>query len=246
MWRGCQFSIKGLLLKGYCISSNNIQGQLFLFLHQKGVNIRAKVIIRGRWLFQILLTGSRVLNILFYYPINQKIITSNKLKMGFLSVPNLVPWLILRARNGHWWVLLDQIPLKLDQEELKERKAGKRGGEGDDHSREAIIFNISIKREWLFKGGDYRIYSINRLGHLLNFGPWWEWPLIQGGRLLEAGRLLNFWTLMRVVAYSRWVLIRGWALIKFSPFSASEVCLFCNKKINANNKTLRSNKARFL
>ena len=51
----------------------------------------------------------------------------------------------------------------------------------------------------------YRIYSINR-----------------------PGRLLNFWTL-RVGAYSRWALIRGWALIKFSPFSASEVCLFCNK-----------------
>ena len=43
-----------------------------------------------------------------------------------------------------------------------------------------------------------------------------------------------------------WALIRGWALIKFSPFSASEVCLFCNKTINANNKTRRSNKARFL
>ena len=36
-------------------------------------------------------------------------------------------------------------------------------------------------------------------------------------------------------AYSRWALIRGLALIKFSPFSASEVCLFCNKTINANN-----------
>ena len=47
-------------------------------------------------------------------------------------------------------------------------------------------------------------------------------------------------------AYSRWALIQGWALIKFSPFSASEVCLFCNKTINANNKTRRSNKARFL
>ena len=68
----------------------------------------------------------------------------------------------------------------------------------------------------------YRIYSINR-----------------------PGRLLNFWTL-RVGAYSRWPLIRGWALIKFSPFSTSDVCLFCNKTINANNKTGRSNKARFL
>ena len=46
--------------------------------------------------------------------------------------------------------------------------------------------------------------------------------------------------------YSRWALIRGWAPIIFSPFSASEVCIFCNKTINANNKTRRSNKARFL
>ena len=66
----------------------------------------------------------------------------------------------------------------------------------------------------------YRIYSINR-----------------------PGRLLNFWTL-RGGAYSRWALIRGWALIKFSSFSASEVCLFCNKTMNDNSKTRRSNKAR--
>ena len=30
-------------------------------------------------------------------------------------------------------------------------------------------------------------------------------------------------------AYSRSVLIQGWALVKFSPFSASVVCLFCSK-----------------
>ena len=42
------------------------------------------------------------------------------------------------------------------------------------------------------------------------------------------------------------MLIQGWALIKFSSFSASEVCLFCNKTINGNNKTRRCNKARFL
>ena len=41
-----------------------------------------------RLLFQILLTGSRVLNILFYYPIKS---TSNNLYMGFISVRNLVP-----------------------------------------------------------------------------------------------------------------------------------------------------------
>ena len=59
---------------------------------------------------------------------------------------------------------------------------------------------------------NYRIYSIN-----------------------HPGRLLHFWTL-RVSGYSRWALIRGWALIKCSPFSASEVCFFCNKTINGNNK----------
>ena len=78
------------------------------------------------------------------------------------------------------------------------------------------LTQIEIKRK------KYRIYSINR-----------------------PGRLLNFWTL-GVGAYSRWALIRGWALIKFSPFSASVVCLFCNKTINGNNKTRRCNKARFL
>ena len=59
------------------------------------------------------------------------------------------------------------------------------------------------------------------------------------------GRFSHFWTL-KVSAYSRWALIRGWALIKFSTFSASVVCLFCNKTINGNNKARRCNKASFL
>ena len=64
----------------------------------------------------------------------------------------------------------------------------------------------------------FRIYSIilTALGAYYIFGPW------------------------------EWALIRGWALIKFSPFSASVVCLFCNKTVNGNNKTRRCNKARFL
>ena len=70
-----------------------------------------------------------------------------------------------------------------------------------------ILFKTQDLKNHTTFGGSYRIYSIN-----------------------HPGRLLNFWTL-RVGAYSRWV------LIKFSPFSASEVCLFCNKTINANNKT---------
>ena len=43
-----------------------------------------------------------------------------------------------------------------------------------------------------------------------------------------------------------WALIRGRALIKFSSFSASVVCLCCNKTINGNNKPRRCHKARFL
>ena len=53
----------------YCISSNNSWGQLFLFSHQKGTIILGEAIIRGRQLFQIFLTESRAVNILFYYPI---------------------------------------------------------------------------------------------------------------------------------------------------------------------------------
>ena len=46
-------------------------------------------------------------------------------------------------------------------------------------------------------------------------------------------------------AYSRRLFIRGWALVKFSPFSASVVCLFCNKTINGNNKTQNETKKGF-
>ena len=72
----------------YRISSNNSRGRLFLFSHKMGA------IIRGSRLFQILLTGRRALNIRMFYSlfsIQKKIITSNKLNIGFLSVPNLVP-----------------------------------------------------------------------------------------------------------------------------------------------------------
>jgi len=86
-----------------------------------------------------------------------------------------------------------------------------------------LLFTTQTGRlGWKHFPDGYRIYSINR-----------------------PGRLLNFWTL-RVGAYSRWAIIQGWALIKFRPFSASEVCLFCNKTINANNQKRGSNKARFL
>ena len=70
----------------YRSSSNNSRGPLLFFPHKKGA------IIRGKRLFQTLLTGSHALNIFFYYPIKPKIDqSSNKLNMGFLSVPSLFP-----------------------------------------------------------------------------------------------------------------------------------------------------------
>ena len=81
--------------------------------------------------------------------------------MGFLSVPNLIPWLNIQSLNRHWSVLLDQIPLQLDREGIKERENDETGGGGwgDDYSRETIISNISIKEggaiirgRWLIEG----------------------------------------------------------------------------------------------
>ena len=86
---------------------------------------------------------------------------------------------------------------------------------------EFIVLQRNLK-EWHERPWIYRIYSINR-----------------------PGRLLNFWAL-RVGTYSRWALIQGWVFIKFSPFSASVACLFCNNTINGNNKMRRCNIARFL
>ena len=48
---------------------------------------------------------------------------------------------------------MDQIPLQVDREGIKEREDCE-GGVGGDYSREVIILNISIKEGRLFKGGD--------------------------------------------------------------------------------------------
>ena len=88
----------------YRISSNNSRGQLFLFSYKKGA------IIGRRRLFKILLTGSRALNIMLYFPIKSKnnhvsILMGSWLNMGFFqSIPSLVPLLIFRA-----WIVTDQF-----------------------------------------------------------------------------------------------------------------------------------------
>ena len=70
---------------------------------------------------------------------------------------------------------------------------------------------------------DYHIYSINRPGRLLKFFFY-----------LDSGRFFQVCAYSRQVAYSIFLL--------FSSFSASLVCLFCEKTINGNNKTRRCNK----
>ena len=100
----------------YRISSNNIN----YFWHKKGT------IFRGRRLFQILLTGGRALNILFYFPIKWKNNHIKYTRLGLLSVPSLVPWKIFRD-----WiviVLLDHTAIQLDREGIKGREDGERDG----------------------------------------------------------------------------------------------------------------------
>ena len=131
----------------YHISSNNSQGWLLLiFLHKKGV------IFWGRRFFQILLTGSHALNILFCYPNKSKNDHVKQTEHGiskcskFGSLINFQCQCHLRqSLNCHWSVLLDQIPLQLDKEGIKVRKDGKWGGGGQ-----------------LFKGGNHFQYF--RLG----------------------------------------------------------------------------------
>ena len=53
------------------VSSNNSQGRLLYFLHKKGW------LFKERRLFQILVTGSCALYILFYYPIKTRKIKKN-------------------------------------------------------------------------------------------------------------------------------------------------------------------------
>ena len=59
--------------------------------------------------------------------------------------------------------MLDQIPLHLDMEGIKEKKDGERGlGGGGDYSREVIILNISIKGGRLLREAIHRGTAIIR------------------------------------------------------------------------------------
>ena len=73
--------------------------------------------------------------------------------MGFLSVPNLVPWLIFRAWIITDIVLLDQISLQLDREGIKEREDSERvGGGGGDYFKYFHQSGAIFWGRWLFEG----------------------------------------------------------------------------------------------
>ena len=76
-------------------------------------------------------------------------ITSNKLNLGFLSVPNLVTWLIFNVNilGVRAWIVTDQFcwigfHSQLDREGIKEREDGERGGEGIDRGTAIIPENL--------------------------------------------------------------------------------------------------------
>ena len=73
----------------------------------------------------------------FIFLLNQKVITSNKLNKGFLSIPSLVPWLLFRARvvtDQFCWILLH---FNRDKEGIKGREDGERGGR---QAKQSVFF----------------------------------------------------------------------------------------------------------
>ena len=81
---------------------------------------------------------------IFLIPLNQAIITSNKLNMGFLSVPNWVPGLIFGA-----WIITHQFcwirfHFNFTRRVQKKEKMRRGVGGGGDYSREAINRGTAI------------------------------------------------------------------------------------------------------
>ena len=111
-------------------------GDYFLFRPERALRL-----FEGGRLFQILLTRSRALNI---FPLNKKIITSNKTELGLFKHSKFSSWLIFIAwivTDPFCWITLHFNPgLQLDRE-----------GWGH-YLREAIILNIYGSREAINRG----------------------------------------------------------------------------------------------
>ena len=90
----------------------------------------------------------------FIFPFREKIITSNKLNMGILSVPNLVPWLIFRAlilTDQFCWITLHLnltgrglIQGRLLFEEIYYNMK-KKGVKGIFSSWQVFFFNLGVQ-----------------------------------------------------------------------------------------------------
>ena len=87
----------------------------------------------------------------FIIPLNQTIITSNKLNTGLLSVPNSVPGLIFRVKSSKISFAGSDSTSTWQGGDKRKRRWWEGWG-GGDYSREATILNISIKGGRLFEG----------------------------------------------------------------------------------------------
>ena len=98
---------------------------------------------RGQ-LFQILLTGSRALNISFYFPIKIENNHIKKTEHGLFKYSKFSSLINFLSLNRHWSFLLNLIPLQLDRAKgIKGRDKSERGGGGHYfkyfHQRRGII-----------------------------------------------------------------------------------------------------------
>ena len=95
--------------KVYRISLNNSRGLLLLFSHnysREGNYFREAIILNiAHW------KSSTKIIFCFIFPLNQQMITSNKLNMAFFSVPELVPWLpfIVNILCIRAWMVTDEF-----------------------------------------------------------------------------------------------------------------------------------------
>ena len=99
-----------------------------------------------------LLTGSRALNILFYYLIKSKSYHTIWTEHRFLKCSKFGSLINFQSLTHYWSVLLDQIEHQLDREGIKEREDGKGGGgrgerlfERGDNQGTAIIRKNTVR-----------------------------------------------------------------------------------------------------
>ena len=137
------------------IFSNNSRGRLLFFSHKKGAIIRWKAIISNN----LLLTGTHALYFCFIIPLKQE----KWSHMGFLRLPNLVPWLIFNVKilSIRAWIVTDQfcwIRLYLI--------TWQGGGKRKRRRQEGWGWGASIQGEQIIEERLFRKYGIHHHGIL--------------------------------------------------------------------------------